>query len=1119
MATEENPLVSIARSVADGEVVDWDALFASHPHLADSIRNLQQIGSFSEAFQSKFEDQTQTSTVPQTWGHLTILEKIGEGSFGEVFLAEDSVLERKVALKLRRPTSEGELASYHFHLHEARRLARIQHPNVLTVHGVEVHDGRPGIWTDFVEGTTLETLLTETGPVPADVLLPTALELAKALHAVHDADLVHGDVKTANVMRQRDGSILLMDFGAGRIHQPAPDAAESSNDEKTGHEDEPSFRAEGTPIAMAPEVLEGKIPTPAADLYSLGVLLYRIATGRHPVEAETLPELLERVTAGARIPLGEARPDLPEALSSLVERMLERCPEDRPNSASQVEVELTIVLDDPRPPSEGHGHPGNLPTTPHRLIGRRAELLEATRAIERPRAVVSLLGSGGAGKTRLALELANLCLNRVRDGVWWIDLTATRDEPGIALQIMRSLDIPGASGTNRFETIEKYLQSGDRLLIFDNAEQVSHACAEWIGRLRASCNGLRIVVTSRVPLKISSEHVVRLTSLATPPANPSKVGTEITEFDAVRLLVDRLNDARPGFVLNAANAAAVGQICRRLDGIPLALELAAARIRTFSLEDLARRLEENFRIVLARGGDSLLSAHQTLQASIDWSFELLSEEERRVFTRLAVFRDGWTLESAEKVCFLEDGKQKHSGDSSARGPGAGAGNDLRADEGLIADALSSLVEQSLVVFRSEEGGDAARYHMLEMVRETAQQSLTRSDEEMPLRQRHLRFFHELTREAKPELLGPKSAVWFARLRDEHSNLEWALDLETPDRSSTEEAMTLFECGARSWAAEGLAAFGVQRAEELLARPEARHCTPYRAGVCTWLGLLREATGDHLGAIDAHEENKRISTERDDRRSIAVANFNIATSLTKLGRLDEAFERQRQSLATMEELGDEIGVSFALGGLALAEQYRGNFEAALDYQRRGLRIERDRRSASGVALCAHNLATTLTFLERDDEAEPLVREALELRRADGNKLGIASSLGLLGSIAGNRGDFAIALRLCQESVQVRTKHGSPGDVLMALERILSLALEAGKSSEAAMLLSATQALRAEMELPVPDSSVDTFKEIDDRTRNLLTPEQYDSSRRRGQLMDLTAVVKVALELSFADLGTP
>ena len=1095
MKSDEDPLVSIAQAVADGEEIDWNALLVSHPHLVDSIRNLQRIGCFSETFQHELDTKVEGGRAPRTWGQLKILEKIGEGSFGEVFRAEDSVLERNVALKLRRPMAEGELTSYQLHLHEARRMARIRHPNVLAVHGVEVHDGRPGIWSDFVEGTTLEAVLETAGPFSQDALQQVTLDLACALAAVHEAGLVHGDVKTANVMRQTDGHIILMDFGAGRIHRPDP-VSEGRPSGGSG------FRAEGTPIAMAPEVLAGDVPSPAADIYSLGVLVYRLATGRHPVEAETLPDLLERVSAGAQVPLGEARPDLPETFIGIVERMLRRLPEERPRSANQVETELKLALDRPDlGSSAGSAHPHNLPEVSHRLIGRRKELLEASRALEPSRSVVSLIGTGGSGKTRLALAIAHLFLNHHRDGVWWIDLTTVKDDVGIAQQMSRSLGIRSTSVDGRFETVERYLRSGDRLLVFDNVEQISEDCAQWIARLRETCPSVRFLVTSRVPLKLPAEIELRLASLSIPPlpSETTSVGTEINQFESVRLFIERVNDVRPGFVLSQVNAETIARICRRLDGIPLALELAAARVRTFSLEELARRLEENFRMVLGRGGNETPTAHETLQASIDWSYELLSEAERQLFGRLAVFRGGWTLDGAEKVCFLDvpDAEEGSSGD------------------GAIADALASLVEQSLVVFQPEQNLDAERYHMLEMVRDTAQRRLGESSEEANLSRQHLAFFCDLSRVAKGELMGPEGAAWFARLRQEHGNIERALDFETTDRESTEEAMVLFESSARSWVIQGLTAFGIQRAEEVLARPHAQNPTPYRAAVFTWLGMMREATGDHDGAVAAHETNQQISAANGDSRSVAVAHFNIATSLTRTGRLDEAYESQRLSLEGMESLGDESGIAFALGGMAMVEQYRGNFEEALASQQRALAIERRLRSAHGVALNAHNVATTLVFLKRFDEAELYVREALELRRAEENKLGVASSVGLLGSIEADRGNHRAALQFCQESLTIRLAIGAPGEVLICLERALDLAVDLAKMEEAAILLAASRSLRVEHGVPTPQNLAVELAGLETKMIDHLGEERFEMASRRGGLMRLEDAASFALELEATD----
>lgn len=326
-------LLAIAKRIADHQPVDWERTRdALTPELTARLARLRTIEELASAFASAQPPEPGEDVAGGPlfrWGHLEVREKLGEGSFGEVYRAHDPVLDRQVALKLRRAGPSHETESGRRYLREARRLARVRHPNVLVVHGAGVHDGRVGLWTDLVEGETLAQLLARNGPLDPPQAIAIGRDLARALGAVHAAGLLHGDVKADNVMRDRDGRIVLMDFGGGAELSVEGEAAPLSR---------------GTPVMLAPEVLRGEAPTVRADLYALGVLLYRLLTGRYPVEGESPMEIAHRhETAGAR-PLREVRPEVPEALARLVDRAIDPDRRRRPASAAELERELESLL-------------------------------------------------------------------------------------------------------------------------------------------------------------------------------------------------------------------------------------------------------------------------------------------------------------------------------------------------------------------------------------------------------------------------------------------------------------------------------------------------------------------------------------------------------------------------------------------------------------------------------------------------------------------------------------------------------------------------------------------------------------------------------------------------------
>jgi hypothetical protein len=382
-------LERVAGSVADAEALDWVALAREHPELSDTLERLRALERLASAHRGVRDAEATPRAGPGTlfvWGPLEVRERLGEGSFGEVFRAHEASLRRDVALKLRRAEAPGAMRQW---LDEARRLARVSHPNVLHVLGVAEHDGRAGIWTELVRGETLEARLAREGPLPAREVALIGLDLCRALAAVHAAEVVHGDLKAANVMREggpgavHPGRIVLMDFGAGH---DGPAASPST----------------WTPLISAPEVLKGGPAGPAADQYSLGVLLYRLLTNRYPHEADSIAELIAHASA-TPAPLRERRPDLPALLHDAVTRALAAEPAGRHPNLSALESALAASLDvAPAPGAPASGSPASK----HRMLAAWAGLFVAAliavalwRSRPAPRSLVERPSSGAGAPT------------------------------------------------------------------------------------------------------------------------------------------------------------------------------------------------------------------------------------------------------------------------------------------------------------------------------------------------------------------------------------------------------------------------------------------------------------------------------------------------------------------------------------------------------------------------------------------------------------------------------------------------------------------------------------------------------------------------------------------------
>ena len=475
------------------------------------------------------------------------------------------------------------------------------------------------------------------------------------------------------------------------------------------------------------------------------VTLRKIETG----ERRPSKPILERLAAILSIPPAEQPAFMAYARSVY--------PDDAPSPHSAAPHTATSDSADHTPwqRSERSARRDNLPLQLTSFIGREREIADVRRRLSETR-LLTLTGSGGAGKTRLALEAAAGLLSDFVDGVWWVELASLTDPALVPQAVGAALGLRDEAKRPLLDQLGDHLCGKRLLLVLDNCEHLIAACAICADVLLRATPELRILVTSREPLAIAGETTYRVPSLQVPDPEHLPPPAALAQCESVRLFVERGVAVLPGFTVTEDNSPALGEICMRLDGIPLAIELAAARIKVLSVEELRARLGDRLR-VLTGGSRIALPRHRTLRATLDWSYGLLAEPERILLRRLAVFAGGWTLEAAEAVC---------------------GGDGL--PEAEVLDHLASLVDKSLVIL--EWRGDAGRYGMLETVRQYATERSVESGETDRLQQKHASFFLELAEQAEPKLFGPEQDAWFARLEAEHSNLRAALEwLDAPGR--------------------------------------------------------------------------------------------------------------------------------------------------------------------------------------------------------------------------------------------------------------------------------------------------------------------------------------------------
>jgi predicted ATPase/class 3 adenylate cyclase len=625
--------------------------------------------------------------------------------------------------------------------------------------------------------------------------------------------------------------------------------------------------------------------------------------------------------------------------------------------------------------------PTNLPAQRTSFVGRELELVKVTDLLGRTR-LLTLTGTGGTGKTRLALKVAADQLERFPDGVFLVDLSAVTNHMFILTEIAAALRVREEPGRDLATTLGEHLENRELLLVIDNMEQVVEA-APAIGRLLDAASRIRVLVTSRVPLRISGEQVYEVLPLPLPFPQHIDHLERLVECESVALFLERAAAVRPGFQITQQTAAAVAEITARLDGLPLALELAASRVKILSPIELAALLEERLPL-LTGGARDLPKRQRTLRAAIQWSYDLLSPDERRLFARAAAFSGGWTLESAAFVC----------------GPGARLG---------FLEGLESLVENGLVQ-RLETADGAIRFRMLETVAEFAGGCLASSDEEDIVRRRHAEYFRDIAEQAEPHLTDEHRTRWLQYFEHEHDNvraaLEWA---EKKDDAGT--ALRLATALWRFWQQRGHLQEGRGRLERLTALPAAKERDAVRARALSALGGVAFWQNDYEAVRRPYEEAVEIARELEDPTLLSNALYDLSfVSNIADGNFDRAEETLRESLAHSER--DLVLTARIWTALGYTEALRGNLASAIEKLQQGTHLHREHGNRLFLAenLIALAGLTFSTDMDKYEEARGYLDEAVNVMAQTESPIVFATVLPPLAFLANHEGRHRRAARL-------------------------------------------------------------------------------------------------------------
>ena len=991
-------------------------------------------------------------------GRYEVRSLLGQGGMGEVYLAQDLQLKRSVALKVLSRSFVRDDNRLRRFQQEALATSALNHPNIITIHEIGSEEGVDFIATEFIEGLSLRQKLQQ-GPLELDQALDFGSQIASALAAAHAAGIIHRDIKPDNIMVRSDGYVKVLDFGLAKLTEKRKDDSDSEGATRILVETTPGTLM-GTVAYMSPQQARGLDLSASTDIWSLGVVLYEMLTGYVPFKAKTIGDTIVAILGNEPPPLAQFVPNAPEDLQQILGRALHKDTVDRYQTIDDVVADLRSLRqelhfqagvknaekpDDLQAKSEAEPRitatrvPHNLPAQLTALIGRNTEMKSVRKLFTTGNArLVTLTGPGGTGKTRLGLQVGTELLTSFQNGVFFVSLAAITDDQLVPSAIAKTLSIKERVDSSSIEDLKEYLHDKEMLLVLDNFEQVVSA-APLVVELLASAPQLKILVTSRAVLHVTGEHQFPVPPLTVPDTDSLPPLELLEKFSAVGLFIQRARAVKPDFAITRNNAAAIVEICKRLEGLPLAIELAAARVKSFPPPVLLSRLSNQL-AALTGGPRDVPQRQQTMRNAIAWSYELLDDEEKKLFRRLSIFVDGCTTEAAERVC--------------------NAIGDLQLD---VVDGMASLVDKSFLRQEEHLGGEF-RFRAFETIREFGLECLAKSGEAPPTHQQHAIFFLKFAEQAEPQLVGPDQETWLDRLETEHGNLRAALEWSV----ETGEIETGLRLGAalwRFWSIRGYLVEGRQRLERIIAL-----CTPQGSKSLTKViyaaGVLAEAQGDYRAAQSLFAQNLSIQREMGDKWGIANSLNNLGIIALRDNDYAAAQALYEESLGLWRELGNQGVAALSLTNLGNIAADLGDYARANSLHQESLSIFRELNDLRGVATSLAHLADVARRTRDYHTARTLYEESLSKFVDSGSKWDTANVLADLGDLARDTNNYNDARSFYQESMVIFGDLGDIRGVVRLFESFVALAIAELQPERALRVAGAADALRREHGIPLP-----------------------------------------------------